>query len=114
MNRKITNITELREEIFLLERRKNALQAALKDDYENIKEELSPLQFFSEVVSKLAGIRIGTGIFTQAGFADEIKSILKQFLVRGGTAFFAKRVYAFAFKSFSRIFRKKRKHNGSI
>src|SRR5438046_1977601 len=109
MSRRIKNITELREEIYLLERRQAALKEELRDDVEDFKEALNPLNYIAHIISHFSGIRIGSGIFTKSGFGEELKSLLKQVVVKGGTTFFVKRAYATAFGLAGKLFKFRRK-----
>jgi len=113
MSRKIENITDLRKEVALLQQRKVELKAELKDDFEDLKHFLNPLTYVPGIISAISGFRIHRGLFTKEGFADELKSILRQLLIRSGTSFFSDKVYGSAFNLFSNFFRKKKKKKDS-
>ena len=113
MKRTIENIEQLREEISRLEQKKIYLKSALKNDVEEIKEELNPLKIIAEIVSRILGLKIHKELFTKDGMFDEIISIIKQIFLRSSSTFFANNFYGRILNVFSNLFSGKKRERKS-
>jgi hypothetical protein len=109
MGRRIENRDQLREEILRLERRKAELTAALKNDVEEIKDEFNFYRIITGIVSKIGRVRISKDLFTADGFFSELKSILKQILLRKGVGMFTNKIYSGIFGLIAWLYNRRRK-----
>src|SRR3954467_9614380 len=75
---RIENIEQLNTEIRKLEVKSVELKAQLKQDYEEIKEELKPLNILIDTVSDITGFKINRESLFEKGFAIGLQILMQR------------------------------------
>jgi hypothetical protein len=84
MSSKIENMDQLKAEIQRLEARSAELKSTLKNDMEEIKEELKPANLLIDAISDISKIKFSRETFSKNGFAEGIRSIIEQVIQKAG------------------------------
>src|SRR5437867_2168452 len=84
MSRKIENMDQLKAEIQRLEARSEELKSTLKNDLEEIKEELKPTNLLIDAVADISKIKFSRETFSSNGWADGVRSIIEQVIAKAG------------------------------